>query len=247
MSRDHERPFVGRGLAPAENIARKTTPLTRYAGALPRGEPWESLPPRGRWRRSRRRGLAPAANIAYFADIADDHAGSPLRADNNALPSPRGKVAREASRMRVSFRRTQHLCFLVSGVINPHPSCPVGRDTRLATARSRSRSDNALRCHSLRSRRFATPRGRREGIGLLKYHLLFRYRGSIWNAPLRQSLRHAYGVPPPFTQGRLWVVRDLSAADNPCRGRPPGRPEISPILPISRAFTERPYGGNNPS
>ena len=144
--------------------------------------------------------------------------------------------------MRVSFGRTQHLCFLVSGVINPHPSCPVGHDTRLATARSRSRSDNALRCHSLRSRRFATPRGRREGIGLLKYHLLFRYRGSIWNAPLRQSLRHAYGVPPPFTQGRLWVVRDLSAADNPCRGRPPGRPEISPILPISRAFTERPYG-----
>ncbi len=38
------------------------------------------------------------------------------------------------------------------------PQMKLNPSYRLAAARSRSRSDNALRCHSLRSRRFATPR-----------------------------------------------------------------------------------------
>ena len=38
------------------------------------------------------------------------------------------------------------------------PQMKLNPSYRLAAARSRSRYDNALRCHSLRSRRFATPR-----------------------------------------------------------------------------------------
>ena len=38
-------------------------------------------------------------------------------------------------------------------------------------------------------------------------------------------------VPPPFTQGRLWVICNHTVTNNPCRGRRPRRPEISPSHP----------------
>ena len=61
------------------------------------------------------------------------------------------------------------------------------------------------------------------GRGLVSRRIssIHRYHGrpaACGMSPLRQSLRHACGVPPPFTQGRLWVGCNHTATNNPCRG-----------------------------
>ena len=82
--------------------------------------------------------------------------------DEFVPPSSKSSTAR----LRAPLRMTRWNLILESTSVKRLIRQPLAA-TCLAAARSRSRSDNALRCHSLRSRRFATPRGR-QGVIVLR-------------------------------------------------------------------------------
>ena len=67
-----------------------------------------------------------------------------------------------------------------------------------------------------------------EGSPLPKYHLFHRYCGRYAASGVNRPYDNpsvTLRVPPPFTQGRLWVGCNHTATNNPCRDRRPDCPK----------------------